>query len=504
MQANSGFVNKKLEDAGFFGSGVYASTMPDYAALYPTQLKKGATPNADDEFSMVGALAILGKVRPIVHDPVDYPSGSTCSFRGKPMDKGYHTHYVSVEASGRYEAFREGESDERLRADELVFAQNSQLHPNMLIYFRRAGAESDSDEMQDSATTSEDADEGKDGDEDDDEDGDEDDGGDGKEEDDGDEAEAAADHVPGALSASALSSSSLSACAFPVSLDSLKPSKQHLGGTGGATLQEDCKSGQKFVLKYVGCKPVAGAEVSRAAIEFVANRVYALLGVLVPEMALYDPVTRLRVPDGSPAAFSANPLLLLVRYVPGLSSLRQHLDIPLAATGRSLALDNPAWQLRVKGELSARLQSVRSLAGAGFVADCLLANWDVCGWLFDNLYVDLDARLWRLDQGGSCIYRAKGTLKGDAFGTEVKELQSFRAPDLNRNAHLLYACISLAEVNKQVRDLRQREKHILALLPAGSALRRTMEGRLRYLLDGTWCSAWKDAFTGSTSGAAKP
>jgi hypothetical protein len=139
VQANSGFTNKKLNDAGFFGSGCYATTMPDYAALYPMKLKEGAKPNAEGEYCMVGALGLLGKVRPIVHDPQDYPKAANgqCIFRGKPMDKGYHTHYVSVDASGRYEAFREGQSQVSKRADELVFAQDAQLLPNLLIYFRK-------------------------------------------------------------------------------------------------------------------------------------------------------------------------------------------------------------------------------------------------------------------------------------------------------------------------------------------------------------------------------
>jgi len=44
--------------------------------------------------------------------------------------------YVSVGASGDYEVFREGQSPQSKRADELVLAQDAQLLPNLLIYFR--------------------------------------------------------------------------------------------------------------------------------------------------------------------------------------------------------------------------------------------------------------------------------------------------------------------------------------------------------------------------------
>jgi len=48
--------------------------------------------------------------------------------------------YVSVGASGDYEVFREGQSPQSKRADELAFAQDAhaQLLPNLLIHFRWA------------------------------------------------------------------------------------------------------------------------------------------------------------------------------------------------------------------------------------------------------------------------------------------------------------------------------------------------------------------------------
>lgn len=492
MQANSGFTNKKLRDQGYFGSGIYATSIPDYAALYPTEIKQGAAPNADHEYCVIGALGLLGKVRPIVQNSQDYPDGPDhhCRFHGAPLDKGYHTHYVSVDASGGYEAFRESSesgmerSKEEHRADEFVFANDSQLHPNLLIYFKPR-QESSSDSSSEDTSESEEADE-----EDHHEMDEATDASDAQD----DEEEASA---PAASPGSSLPSSTHS---FPASLMTLQPSQEkELGGSGSAQLLIDPLSKQQYVLKYVSCAPIIGAEISRATMESIANRIYARMGVRVPEVCLYDPDSKQQVPAGSVAAFSAKSLLLLVRFLPGTSSVQQRLAIPTRMGGRSLQLDDPVWRSRVSppGDLYARLQSIRFSVKDGFLVDCLLANWDVCGWMFDNLVVDDEtgAHVWRLDQGACCIYRAKGALKSaDKFNEVVAELTNRRTAKLNPNAHLLYANLSSAEVQKQVQHLSAHKQHILDLLPPGtSALRRTMEGRLEYILSGKWQSAWTES-----------
>lgn len=62
----------------------------------------------------------------------------------------------------------------------------------------------------------------------------------------------------------------------------------------------------------------------------------------------------------------------------------------------------------------------------GFVLDCLLANWDVIGACEDNIRLGSDGKLYRLDNGGSLRFRARGELKGDKFGGEVGELDRLR------------------------------------------------------------------------------
>lgn len=286
---------------------------------------------------------------------------------------------------------------------------------------------------------------------------------------------------------------------FPDSLDCLRLREFKLGGTGGATFLVDPLSGSNYVLKYtrVRARP-AGAEMSHAAMEFVANRVYSLLGVRVPDVALYDAASRRRVESGSAAVFSSDSLILLVRHVAGLESIEAHLQIPRREGGRSLQLDDPAWVQRVEDptvggdSLAPRVQSLRSAAAAGFVADCLLANWDVCGWVFDNLCVDKQGLLWRLDQGGCCIYRAKGALKSaNEFGGAVFELANLRRGDRNPNGRFLFEGITKSEVLRQIAFVQAHRQEILALFRPWSALRRVMESRLNHLSSDAWESSYE-------------
>jgi hypothetical protein len=64
----------------------------------------------------------------------------------------------------------------------------------------------------------------------------------------------------------------------------------------------------------------------------------------------------------------------------------------------------------------------------GFAIDAWLANWDVVGTGYDNLSFDRDGNPVRLDSGGSLLYRARGDRKGEAFGEEVGELETFKNP----------------------------------------------------------------------------
>jgi hypothetical protein len=67
----------------------------------------------------------------------------------------------------------------------------------------------------------------------------------------------------------------------------------------------------------------------------------------------------------------------------------------------------------------------------GFAIDAWLANWDVAGSAYDNVITDGSGNPVRVDPGGALMFRARGEPKLDAFGNEVKELDSLRNSPLN-------------------------------------------------------------------------
>lgn len=72
-------------------------------------------------------------------------------------------------------------------------------------------------------------------------------------------------------------------------------------------------------------------------------------------------------------------------------------------------------------------EEVRKLPSwrGGFLADALLANWDVPYAPNRNVLVDEEGRVYRLDNGGALLFHARGERKTtDLFGEEVRELNS--------------------------------------------------------------------------------
>ncbi len=59
----------------------------------------------------------------------------------------------------------------------------------------------------------------------------------------------------------------------------------------------------------------------------------------------------------------------------------------------------------------------------GFIADCLMANWDIPYALERNVFVAKNNEMYRIDNGGALMYRARGQEKGANFGAEVLEIK---------------------------------------------------------------------------------
>lgn len=81
-----------------------------------------------------------------------------------------------------------------------------------------------------------------------------------------------------------------------------------------------------------------------------------------------------------------------------------------------------------------------------FVVDAWLANWDVVGGAYDNLVIQGGTKAVRIDVGGSLLYRARGGLKGAAFGTDVGELHTLLDAGRNPQSARIFGGITQAEL----------------------------------------------------------
>lgn len=71
-------------------------------------------------------------------------------------------------------------------------------------------------------------------------------------------------------------------------------------------------------------------------------------------------------------------------------------------------------------------------------ADVLLANWDSIGANHENTVVSDSGKLIHLDNGGALEYRAQGTPKGEAFGLNPTEMETFADKSKAPQAHAYY------------------------------------------------------------------
>jgi len=162
------------------------------------------------------------------------------------------------------------------------------------------------------------------------------------------------------------------------------------GGSSGST-------GAKVFLDDEGARWIVkdyGGNTLQVESEWVANRLYALNNINVPEARLAI------LPDG--------------RKVVCLRKLTEKGLVQM-------------------GEANVDWAASSAIARRGFSTDCLVGNWDVAGTGWDNiLCVPTDKRLiWRIDQGGCLFFRAQGGMKGADFGRAVMELKSLREAGFN-------------------------------------------------------------------------
>lgn len=190
---------------------------------------------------------------------------------------------------------------------------------------------------------------------------------------------------------------------FPQDLSTLKFIKQ-LNGSTRPELVEDV-NGNRFVKKQSG-----NTNAGHVKNEYMANQLYDLLGLNVPDFELYE---------------DNGKQITLSKFIP--------------MTRNWSASDFKAMS-------------------KGFVADCLLANWDV--FKNDNILIGAGGKVLRMDNGGSLFYRAQGALKNPPFDSDV--LQTFKS--MNQYNPQIYAELTNNDILQQINDIRAHKNDIIAFL----------------------------------------
>jgi hypothetical protein len=188
-------------------------------------------------------------------------------------------------------------------------------------------------------------------------------------------------------------------------VSNLKQKSHQLGSNPGGIYQiEDTD----YYVKFPDDPDIAKTEV-------LANKIYELLGVHVPQVNLISYEGQI-----------------------GLTSKMEDL------------LD--------EDDMSSYLDELSKHADTriNFIVDAWLANWDVAGQTFDskNIMLDKARRPLRIDQGGALSRRAQGGLKGAGWGNDVGELESLRGSKATRMAQKVFQAVSDSDLKAGADKLR--------------------------------------------------
>lgn len=216
-----------------------------------------------------------------------------------------------------------------------------------------------------------------------------------------------------------------------------------LGGTTGAELVEDPATGKRYVRKY-------GNSAGHVETEIEVDAMYQEMGFNVPRHQRYV--------DESGKPFK------LAEFVEGT---------PAAQYLRSAS---PSQRRKVEAQIQ-----------EAFALDALVGNWDVAGHDFDNILVDNDGNVWRIDNGGSLQYRAQGEIKTDRDPNDwngwVTDLWSMRerATGAARHSAPIYQKMDWYEITEQMEAIVAKGPELLAKVDPSQ--RATVHARLEHMRD---------------------
>lgn len=209
---------------------------------------------------------------------------------------------------------------------------------------------------------------------------------------------------------------------FPNDLTKFKPIKVMTGGTGGVLILEDPDTKKWFTFK-------CSSDLAVSKEEILTDALYRTLGVPVPDFAIYTDI-----PKGM-----------------DLMGLQ-------CSKGGPFRL---AEFIKSDPDSDKKFEKTEKEFAKHFVIDALLANWDAVVFKkewnkYKNLILDPKGVVWRIDNGGSLRYRAKGTLKSSILewdANKVVELDNLRNKKLNKTGAKVYGALSEDEIEQQVLEL---------------------------------------------------
>jgi len=115
-----------------------------------------------------------------------------------------------------------------------------------------------------------------------------------------------------------------------------------------------------------------------------------------------------------------------------------------------------------------------------FASDALLGSWDVIGLGDDNIIVDKAGKVWRIDNGGSLLFRAQGAPK--PLGNFLDELWTMRDANIGRSAAEVFDGIDYADIAEQLSGIVSKRRDILGRI-ADPNLRGIMDRRIAHAED---------------------